>query len=153
MALSAVAKSVAIFRLVYQSTELRVDGDFLENRGKKRALIAEEEEPPTEAPVKRSKCRCCALKRRCSVGTDACPPARAETRPCPICKEKIPLRLLGKHAALEAERIDYIIQQIGSDQPIRDQYEEECVSSLIALAHPPNMEPPHPPSQTWATCA
>ncbi|KAF6762207.1 hypothetical protein DFP72DRAFT_598783 [Ephemerocybe angulata] len=82
-------------------------------KGKKRAVEEEHEDtsPLAEAPVlKRSK-------------------SRAETRPCPICKEKIPLRLLGKHAALEAERIESIIQQIGSEEPIRDEYEEDVGTS------------------------
>ncbi|KAH6915085.1 hypothetical protein BKA70DRAFT_1420033 [Coprinopsis sp. MPI-PUGE-AT-0042] len=48
----------------------------------------------------------------------------AETRPCPICHEQIPLRLLGKHAALEAERVDIIISQIGSEQPFYDERDE-----------------------------
>lgn len=39
---------------------------------------------------------------------------RAETRKCPVCDELIPLRLLAKHVLLEEERVDGIIQQIGS---------------------------------------
>lgn len=66
MALSAVAKSVIFFLLVYQ---LGVDGNP-KNRGKKRALIVEDEEPgatPTEAPVKRSKGACAVHSRSAAL--------------------------------------------------------------------------------------
>ncbi|KAI0722778.1 hypothetical protein C8Q76DRAFT_855151 [Earliella scabrosa] len=43
-------------------------------------------------------------------------PKRAETRNCPVCDEPIPLRLLGKHADLEAERLEEIIRCIGSTE-------------------------------------
>ncbi|KAG7097315.1 hypothetical protein E1B28_004676 [Marasmius oreades] len=43
---------------------------------------------------------------------------RAETRECPICHEPIPLRLLGKHAELESSRVQDIISNIGSLEPI-----------------------------------
>ncbi|KAI0751030.1 hypothetical protein C8Q80DRAFT_1155136 [Daedaleopsis nitida] len=43
-------------------------------------------------------------------------PKRAETRNCPVCDELIPLRLLGKHADLEAERLEEIIRCIGSTE-------------------------------------
>lgn len=43
---------------------------------------------------------------------------RAETRPCPVCEEAIPLRLMGRHAQLESERVDQIISQIGSSEPL-----------------------------------
>ncbi|KAF9059383.1 hypothetical protein BDP27DRAFT_1238893 [Rhodocollybia butyracea] len=68
---------------------------------------------------------------------------RAETRPCPICNEQIPLRLLGKHAELEASRVDEIIGHIGSDEPFLDlSYESyafafpapDAVASTSALA-------------------
>lgn len=57
----------------------------------------------------------------------------AETRPCPICQEQIPLRLLGKHAALEAERVDNIISQIGSEQPFYDEKRDEYVGPISPL--------------------
>ncbi|KAI0321981.1 hypothetical protein OF83DRAFT_1161512 [Amylostereum chailletii] len=41
-------------------------------------------------------------------------PKRAETRNCPICSEPIPLRLLGQHAELEAQRVQAVVDQIGS---------------------------------------
>ncbi|XP_006456798.1 hypothetical protein AGABI2DRAFT_78651, partial [Agaricus bisporus var. bisporus H97] len=43
---------------------------------------------------------------------------RAETRQCPACDELIPLRLMARHAQLEAERVEEIIKQIGSSEPI-----------------------------------
>lgn len=48
--------------------------------------------------------------------TLTCPPSakRAETRPCPVCDEPIPLRLMAHHAQLEAERVGLIIDTIGS---------------------------------------
>ena len=36
------------------------------------------------------------------------------TKKCPVCDEEIPVRLLDKHADLEAERLDEIIAAIGS---------------------------------------
>ncbi|KAF8622158.1 hypothetical protein AX15_007276 [Amanita polypyramis BW_CC] len=45
-------------------------------------------------------------------------PKRAETRKCPVCDELIPLRLLSKHALLEEERVNGIIQQIGSTESV-----------------------------------
>ncbi|KAI5118025.1 hypothetical protein M0805_004890 [Coniferiporia weirii] len=38
---------------------------------------------------------------------------RAETRECPVCNEKIPLRLLGAHADLEMNRVDEILRGVG----------------------------------------
>ncbi|KAK7470378.1 hypothetical protein VKT23_001805 [Stygiomarasmius scandens] len=48
---------------------------------------------------------------------------RAETRPCPICNEPIPLRLLAKHAELEASRVDELIYNVGSTEIWVDPYE------------------------------
>ena len=39
---------------------------------------------------------------------------RAVTRKCPVCDEEIPIRLLGRHADLEAERLEDIMAAIGS---------------------------------------
>ena len=41
---------------------------------------------------------------------------RAETRKCPVCDEAIPIRLLGKHADLEWERLEEIMRCIGSTE-------------------------------------
>lgn len=41
---------------------------------------------------------------------------RAVTRKCPVCDEEIPLRLLDRHADLEAERVDEIMRCIGSTE-------------------------------------
>ncbi|KAJ3875060.1 hypothetical protein F5051DRAFT_415100 [Lentinula edodes] len=54
---------------------------------------------------------------------------RAETRDCPICNEPIPLRLLGKHAELEASRVDEIIGHIGSQEPFLDLSYESYTSA------------------------
>ncbi|KAF9528008.1 hypothetical protein CPB83DRAFT_855178 [Crepidotus variabilis] len=54
-------------------------------------------------------------------------PKRAETRQCPICDERIPLRLLEKHADLESERVDDIMSNIGSGD-VNDQYFNEWAS-------------------------
>ncbi|KAL5507893.1 hypothetical protein ACEPAH_5511 [Sanghuangporus vaninii] len=70
-------------------------------KGKKRAAVAPEppqstasssslSPPPEEQPKpKRSK--------------------RAETRTCPVCEEKIPIRLLGMHAEWELKRVEEIL--------------------------------------------
>ncbi len=39
---------------------------------------------------------------------------RAVTKKCPVCDEEIPVRLLERHADLEAERLDEIMRSIGS---------------------------------------
>ncbi|KAF9450631.1 hypothetical protein P691DRAFT_845370 [Macrolepiota fuliginosa MF-IS2] len=70
------------------------------NKGKGRAR---EENPPSPTPVDRP-----PVKK----------PKRAETRPCPVCDEPIPLRLMARHAQLESERVEEIIKQIGSSEPI-----------------------------------
>ncbi|KAI5894001.1 uncharacterized protein SCHCODRAFT_02623410 [Schizophyllum commune H4-8] len=51
-------------------------------------------------------------------------PKRAETRPCPVCSELIPLRLMGKHLELESERVDEIIANVGSPEVYQDDREE-----------------------------
>lgn len=49
---------------------------------------------------------------------------RAETRPCPVCEELIPIRLLGHHAELELSRLDTIIQRIGSTEVLADSVQD-----------------------------
>ncbi|KIY49471.1 hypothetical protein FISHEDRAFT_65441 [Fistulina hepatica ATCC 64428] len=39
---------------------------------------------------------------------------QVETRPCPVCGDAVPVRRLAAHAALEAERVDQIVGEIGS---------------------------------------
>ncbi|KXN92313.1 hypothetical protein AN958_08544 [Leucoagaricus sp. SymC.cos] len=56
-------------------------------------------------------------------------PKRAETRPCPVCNEPIPLRLMGLHAQLESERVEEIIKQVGSSEPIHLADEFDDLSS------------------------
>ncbi|TFY56581.1 hypothetical protein EVJ58_g7551 [Rhodofomes roseus] len=90
------------------------------SKGKKRARDAppkegkeagsdRESEIPGEAPAKRSK--------------------RAETRPCPICHESIPIRLLGKHGELEMARVDEIVNQIGSTDVLADAEPDDGMTS------------------------
>ena len=54
---------------------------------------------------------------------------RAETRPCPVCDELIPLRLMAVHLDLELQRVEEIIKAVGSSEVLYDQPEElqECV--------------------------
>ncbi|KJA29792.1 hypothetical protein HYPSUDRAFT_210662 [Hypholoma sublateritium FD-334 SS-4] len=82
------------------------------NKGKKRAKVELQEEisslpassePPH--PTKRAK--------------------RAETRPCPVCDEQIPLRLLARHSELESERVEEIILNVGSSEIFYDDYDDE----------------------------
>lgn len=51
-----------------------------------------------------------------SVKQYSCPSSakRAVTKKCPVCDEEIPVRLLERHADLEAERLDEIMAAIGS---------------------------------------
>lgn len=45
---------------------------------------------------------------------------RAETRECPICREPIPLRLLGQHYTLESSRVQAILDHIGDLEGFSD---------------------------------
>ncbi|PIL37364.1 hypothetical protein GSI_01057 [Ganoderma sinense ZZ0214-1] len=56
-------------------------------------------------------------------------PKRAETRRCPVCEEVIPIRLLGKHAELEAERLEEIIRCIGSTEVLGEAEPEDSSSA------------------------
>ena len=57
---------------------------------------------------------------------------RAETRPCPVCDESIPLRLMSTHAALEFERVEQIMRAIGSKEATDDDgLEEGCVVKIV----------------------
>ncbi|KAF4619453.1 hypothetical protein D9613_005297 [Agrocybe pediades] len=48
-----------------------------------------------------------------------------ETRPCPICDEHVPLRLLAKHAELESARVEEVIQKVGSTEVLHDKMLDE----------------------------
>ncbi|KAK0190578.1 hypothetical protein F5146DRAFT_1194579, partial [Armillaria mellea] len=50
--------------------------------------------------------------------------AKVETRECPICKEHIPLRLLAKHSDLESQRVEKIVQSVGSTNVLTAEFEE-----------------------------
>lgn len=46
---------------------------------------------------------------------------RAETRPCPVCHELIPLRLIPKHTELEMSRVETIIRAVGETEVVHDE--------------------------------
>jgi E3 ubiquitin-protein ligase RNF220 len=48
------------------------------------------------------------------------PAKRAETRECPICRERIPLRLLAQHHTLEISRVQTILDHIGDLEGFSD---------------------------------
>lgn len=59
---------------------------------------------------------------------------RAETRKCPVCDEPIPIRLLGKHADLEWERLEEIIRCIGSTEVLGEaEPDDGCVHDMPLL--------------------
>lgn len=56
---------------------------------------------------------------------------RAVTKKCPVCDEEIPVRLLERHADLEAERVDEIVRAIGSTEVLGiAEPDDGCVFSL-----------------------
>ena len=62
---------------------------------------------------------------------------RAETRECPICRERIPLRLLGQHYTLESSRVQVILDHIGDFEGFSDPHASahaQCVNYLYT--HP-----------------
>ena len=52
---------------------------------------------------------------------------RAETRPCPVCEELIPLRLMAVHLDLELQRVEEIVKAVGSSEVLYDDQEEGYV--------------------------
>jgi len=100
-------------------------------KGKKRAIEIHSEVPPVSVgsssepphPTKRSMCSpgC----KYYEVLNGSWTVKRAETRPCPICDELIPLRLLAKHAELESERVEEVIQKVGSTEVVYDEMTDE----------------------------
>ncbi|RDX53859.1 hypothetical protein OH76DRAFT_1453623 [Lentinus brumalis] len=71
-------------------------------------------------------------------------PKRAETRKCPVCDEAIPLRLLGKHAILESERLDEIMRCIGSTEVHGEAEPDDGLTARTrrsALKAPQHMKP------------
>ncbi|KAK0461755.1 uncharacterized protein EV420DRAFT_1527030 [Desarmillaria tabescens] len=55
---------------------------------------------------------------------------KLETRECPICKEHIPLRLLAKHSDLESQRVEKIVQNVGSTDILAAEFEEGSSTSF-----------------------
>ena len=83
------------------------------------------EKQPAAAPVKK---RMYFVPRSSHASLIHFPAKRAETRKCPVCDEPIPLRLLGKHADLESERLDEIMRCIGSTEVLEEaEPEDGCV--------------------------
>ncbi|KAH9947159.1 hypothetical protein B0H21DRAFT_692425 [Amylocystis lapponica] len=54
---------------------------------------------------------------------------RADTRICPVCEEAIPVRLLAKHSELETQRVEEIIQQVGSTSVLADAEPDDGLTS------------------------
>jgi hypothetical protein len=65
---------------------------------------------------------------------------RAETRQCPACDESIPLRLLARHAQVETERVEDIIKQVGSLEPILLVDDFDDLTSVLHLFSSTNMK-------------
>lgn len=129
---------------------------FRSIRGKKRAIqqVLSEDEQSSEAssssapaatPRAREKQPALPVKKRAHCGsatqvvtlTPCSSAKRAETRKCPICDEPIPLRLLSKHAVLEAERLEEIVRSIGSTEVLGEaEPDDGCVDlPLIRAPH------------------
>ncbi|KAF8450652.1 hypothetical protein L210DRAFT_3469776 [Boletus edulis BED1] len=53
----------------------------------------------------------------------------AETRPCPACSERIPIRLLATHAKLETRRVEDIISHIGDAEVLAEADDLELPSA------------------------
>ena len=83
-------------------------------------------------PIKKRTSRTTPIQRGNTQRNNPCHPAkRAETRRCPVCDEVVPIRLLGKHAELEAERLEEIIRCIGSTEVLGEaEPEDRCVYRL-----------------------
>ncbi|RPD66933.1 hypothetical protein L226DRAFT_123143 [Lentinus tigrinus ALCF2SS1-7] len=99
------------------------------SKGKKRAVeetFSEDEhlsEPSSSTSMKAP--RSARAREKQPTTAPAKKPKRAETRNCPVCDEPIPLRLLGKHADLESERLDEIIGCIGSTEVLEEAEPED----------------------------
>ncbi|GLB34070.1 putative E3 ubiquitin-protein ligase RNF220 [Lyophyllum shimeji] len=81
------------------------------SKGKKRAYVEERADSSSLSPVPDEPPK---VKK----------PKRAETRKCPVCDELIPLRLLAAHSALESERVEAIIKQVGNTEALDEEPDE-----------------------------
>ncbi|KAM6496093.1 hypothetical protein JOM56_008799 [Amanita muscaria] len=93
----------------------------LATKGKKRA--SSRSEPETSLTKRSASSSLSPPSSDSEADSPAVPPKnkrakRAETRKCPVCAESIPLRLLARHALLETERVDDIVQKIGSAESV-----------------------------------
>lgn len=59
------------------------------------------------------------------------PAKRAVTRPCPVCQEDIPVRLLAAHAELEAARVEEILRSVGSTEVLEEAEPDDGYSRLF----------------------
>ena len=50
---------------------------------------------------------------------------RAEVKPCPVCEEPIPIRLLPIHLDLELKRVEDIVKAVGSPEVLQDADDQE----------------------------
>ncbi|KAH9943227.1 uncharacterized protein BXZ73DRAFT_97278 [Epithele typhae] len=132
------------------------------SKGKKRAV--EEDDVPsssaststTPEPEKSAR----ALEKQPAPGP-AKKSKRAEIRHCPVCDEPIPIRLLGKHAQLENERLDAIIGSIGSMEVLDEAEPDDGFtartrrSALKARQHlrPGSSSSSAHPALSWADAA
>ncbi|EMD41059.1 hypothetical protein CERSUDRAFT_103393 [Gelatoporia subvermispora B] len=94
-------------------------------RGKKRTRVASTPSDAEESPLSSS-------STHNTPDTGAAPvkkAKRAETRKCPVCEEAIPVRLLARHSVLEMERVEEIMQQIGSTEVLADAEPDEGLTS------------------------
>ncbi|KAI0796987.1 hypothetical protein C8Q75DRAFT_742951 [Abortiporus biennis] len=58
-------------------------------------------------------------------------PKRAVTRKCPVCDEEIPVRLLATHAAIEDERLEEIIRNIGSTEVLDEAEPDDGLTARV----------------------
>jgi hypothetical protein len=81
---------------------------------------------------------------------------RAETRPCPVCEELIPLRLLAVHLDLELQRVEEIVKAVGSMEVLHDGPDERYVqrtptqATIMYLPYVFIRSAPHSPKKVVA---
>ncbi|KAH9967024.1 hypothetical protein BGW80DRAFT_1438288 [Lactifluus volemus] len=64
---------------------------------------------------------------------------RAETRECPICRERIPLRLLAQHHTLESSRLQTILDHIGDLEGFSDPHAPAHAPSIARRRSAPHI--------------
>ncbi|EJF62371.1 hypothetical protein DICSQDRAFT_85257 [Dichomitus squalens LYAD-421 SS1] len=102
------------------------------SKGKKRAVedtLSEEEQTSDSSSPDATDAPQSTRTREKQPAVPVKKPKRAETRRCPVCDEAIPLRLLGKHANLETERLEEIIRSVGSTEVLGEAEPEDSSSA------------------------